>query len=452
MFKRIANYSLLFILCVLIMMPCFTLADSNITQEVNIYPSEDSNKYSAVINWKIDGVHTKGIVSYWKMWNDQYTSIHEPFIRSGDCTHYTLIDGLEKGFMYRYTIVAIDNSSEKYISDELHFLAKGPVSNQQWSDNDLRILNIKASVDFIPLNRLTSDDIYYLFDKRVIDNQDEYTKVIKVKIDHSKDAFCKVLYKNEYSDLFGLNYTDELITQQFSDFSIGYILAPIEGEYHYRIYCFADLENPNRDTSYVYSNDYIFNYKIKDGLEYNMPFRSSTDGGLYIIYNGERYLIQDNYTLLFKGFLIDEVNLIDGDLLKNYPFVGTFYGKLNNGDLIRLENHSSVYLIENNYRRPIISSDIFECLGYNWDEVQIVPMESFDYYLPGNTINQCTDNIFNGSLVSVLNNPAIHFIKDNIKMPFYSEFVFKRYGFDWSDVKTITQDQLDSFDLGDILY
>lgn len=117
---------------------------------------------------------------------------------------------------------------------------------------------------------------------------------------------------------------------------------------------------------------------------------------------------------------------------------------LNNNDLVKEFNNPTVYLIENNKKRPIQSEQAFIAKGFFWSA--IIEVNDLSAYDIGVIIAEQTVQFSNNDLVKEFNNPAVYLIQDNKKQPIFNEQAFISNGFKWSDIKET--DDLSAYQTG----
>ena len=66
---------------------------------------------------------------------------------------------------------------------------------------------------------------------------------------------------------------------------------------------------------------------------------------------------------------------------------------IRDGVLVRSENNSAVYFVSDGVRKPIISAEIFEQLGFSWSDVVVVSDEILNLNKIGDSINIILENI-----------------------------------------------------------
>lgn len=191
---------------------------------------------------------------------------------------------------------------------------------------------------------------------------------------------------------------------------------------------------------------------------FKVPYILRTENNLY-----EIHLITINFDqkggLLFPDFgsRIKSIILMPINMFKkenfssnesNTPFslrLTTIVSRPNlysDGTLVVAEQDSKVYLIEDGAKRWIASADIFLARGFKWGDIKRVLANDLVLYPEGKTINWPE-----GSLVKSTQ-PTVYIVSDENKRPFSSAEVFNGLGYNWKNIKIISQQELDQFQLG----
>ena len=106
-------------------------------------------------------------------------------------------------------------------------------------------------------------------------------------------------------------------------------------------------------------------------------------GGVYWVSNGAKAPLWDAVLLKtkFKGMSITQES---PEKLASFETVDPAI--FNDGELIKTNISPAVYVIDKKKTRAIVSGDIFEKLGYKWENIVSVPVNIFELYEPGDPI------------------------------------------------------------------
>lgn len=94
--------------------------------------------------------------------------------------------------------------------------------------------------------------------------------------------------------------------------------------------------------------------------------QDNTTGGVYYVQNGEKAPIWAR-EILDTRFPRARITPVHPDELATYATASPL--NFADGELVRTETDPAVYFIENGARRPITSGELFEKLGFNWNNV-----------------------------------------------------------------------------------
>lgn len=118
--------------------------------------------------------------------------------------------------------------------------------------------------------------------------------------------------------------------------------------------------------------------------------------------------------------------------------------------LIKYPESPAVYLVEDGQKRPIVSGEVFEALGYDWSDIEVVD-DSVDFET-GDVVDG--DDIelgeYEGKLVKYAEFTTVYLIENNLKRPIVSGEVFETLGYNWDDIIVIS-DSI-QFETGEMIY
>lgn len=92
-------------------------------------------------------------------------------------------------------------------------------------------------------------------------------------------------------------------------------------------------------------------------------------GGVYFVQDGKKYplIAKDIMKINFPRYKIIRIS---PEELEKYPRQDSI--KIKDGELVVTTDSSSVFVISNGTKRPISSGDVFEKLGYKWENIRTV--------------------------------------------------------------------------------
>jgi hypothetical protein len=111
--------------------------------------------------------------------------------------------------------------------------------------------------------------------------------------------------------------------------------------------------------------------------------QNPVNGGVFFVESGTKYPVPDRVFLdtKFKGRTITRGTVAELEKYTTGPAV-TF----DNGELIKSDSVSTVYLVSEGQKRPFLSGDTFETLGYKWSNIITVSPQHLASYPPGEPV------------------------------------------------------------------
>ncbi len=97
--------------------------------------------------------------------------------------------------------------------------------------------------------------------------------------------------------------------------------------------------------------------------------QDKTTGGVYFVQDGLKHpiLTKDVLVLNYPQFHLTQVSPEELELYPTQEAV-----KLKDGLIVKSNEGSAVYVISNGQKRPVISGDVYERLGYKWENIHLV--------------------------------------------------------------------------------
>lgn len=191
---------------------------------------------------------------------------------------------------------------------------------------------------------------------------------------------------------------------------------------------------------------------------FKVPYILKTDSNLYEIHlmsvdsDQKGSLLFSDFGSRIKSIILMPINMYKRENFSsnepNTPFslrLTTAVSQpslYSDGTLVMVENETKVYLIENGAKRWIMSADIFIARGFNWPDIRRIPASDLALYSDGQVVNWP-----DGSLVKSAQ-PSVYVISGGNKRPFSSAEIFIGLGYAWKNIKTISQQELDQYQLG----
>ncbi|OIO49010.1 MAG: hypothetical protein AUJ34_01970 [Parcubacteria group bacterium CG1_02_41_12] len=107
-------------------------------------------------------------------------------------------------------------------------------------------------------------------------------------------------------------------------------------------------------------------------------------GAVFFVQDGKRYGLIDR-SIMNLRFKNQKPLPIHPDELNQYAYAAPL--KLQDGTIITSPESSSVYVISAGKRRPVISGEAFEKLGFKWDNIHEVPQKVVDLHPLGDPLD-----------------------------------------------------------------
>ncbi len=113
--------------------------------------------------------------------------------------------------------------------------------------------------------------------------------------------------------------------------------------------------------------------------------QNNQTGGVYWVEEGEKAPLLDRVLLTTK-FKSKKIIQVTPEELESYPLINPIM--FEDGELLTSPETRAVYLIYEGKKRPFSSADIFEKLGYKWENIITVSAKFLSRYEAGETIKE----------------------------------------------------------------
>jgi len=113
--------------------------------------------------------------------------------------------------------------------------------------------------------------------------------------------------------------------------------------------------------------------------------QNKVTGGVYWVIEGAKAPISDRIFLTTK-FKTKKIIRVSPAELDNYQTIDPV--KFADGELLKSDNSTAVYVLSEGRKRPIYSGDIFEKLGFQWSNIITVPPQILAQYDQGEPITE----------------------------------------------------------------
>ncbi len=222
--------------------------------------------------------------------------------------------------------------------------------------------------------------------------------------------------------------------------------------YYYKIKLKSELNKKNFE-SQIYSlqttalsNDYL-------GLHYHNGDLVSYQGKTYLLFNESKFRVYDNESVNTQK--IKPKNIASAHF-SYYEEDGAYWGAFYDGQVVKEEKGNTVYLIDGQYKRPIANWSVFTYLNYQAKDIVTAKRGQLSKYKNGAVIKHSQEltgqdkisTIYNNKLVKSESSSAVYILVNGKKLPFIDEDAFINNGFNFSQVKIISDNKIENLPLG----
>lgn len=164
---------------------------------------------------------------------------------------------------------------------------------------------------------------------------------------------------------------------------------------------------------------------------------------IYLVENGEKRWVTSPEVFESHNYGWDKVITINSEEMRDYT-EGPHFNKMRDRSLM-LGSNGKVYVVSDGKKKWITTENIFNDLGYKWDQVKRVDDAHISAYEDGGSITSSATHP-NGSLV-VFNN-GVWLIESGVKRPFFNVLAFEGNGYSWDKLATITDAEASTYATG----
>jgi hypothetical protein len=153
-------------------------------------------------------------------------------------------------------------------------------------------------------------------------------------------------------------------------------------------------------------------------------FRTDTSSAVYAIFDGKRHKILNEEVFSDYGFDWDEVKTVSAQTLQQYP----------HAKVVKSADDSKVYYIaeEINKKKHIPTEAIFLAYGNQWEDIVTISQKDLDSYS-------------DVRVVKTANSSTVYELIDGVKQAIVSPEEFVAAGYQWGEIVTIKQVELDYY-------
>ncbi len=188
---------------------------------------------------------------------------------------------------------------------------------------------------------------------------------------------------------------------------------------------------------------YNVNYR-KDGL-----IRAQGATGVYLVQNGTKRGFANAETFLSYGYqwsLVTNVTAVELGMLPVGTDIPYNVNYRNNG-LIRAQNTTGVYLIQNGAKRGFSTAEAFLSYGYQWTTVVNVTSVELGMIPTGAEVVYNV-HFRDGKLIRKAGSDGVYLVENGAKRGFPNAQVFLNHGYKWEDVISVSDVEFGSIPTG----
>lgn len=171
---------------------------------------------------------------------------------------------------------------------------------------------------------------------------------------------------------------------------------------------------------------------------------------VYVLWGSYRNPVRSKVDFDALGYRSYAVRTVTSADLKGYKLGATLaHVATTEGTLITAAGDSTVYLVEDGYRRPVAGPSVLTARGRSLREVKrLHPVQLQQLPLGSRvTVNERRD----GQLVRTTANPTVYLLDHGEKKPIVSAMAFETRGFHWDAVKVVRPSELEPYPTGEAI-
>lgn len=163
---------------------------------------------------------------------------------------------------------------------------------------------------------------------------------------------------------------------------------------------------------------------------------------VYVVEDGVKMPIQSPVVLSSNGLSFSDVEEVDQDEADTYANGDPL--NYADGTMVREENKPEVYVVANGQKKHILDPVSFTNLGYNWNNVVVVPANSLGIFKNASPMNSNSTHP-EGALIRVEGTPTVYVVEGAKKIPISDIQLFNARKYDWNKVLVVKPAQAAKF-------
>jgi len=186
------------------------------------------------------------------------------------------------------------------------------------------------------------------------------------------------------------------------------------------------------------------------GTHSNGTLIKGTTANVYFLENGDKRLVKSWTSFLCNGFDPNAILTVSDSEVSSYISDSDLLCP--SGTLLK-GTAASVYVVNedvyHNYTRRLITSEaVFTAAGYSWSSINTVSDTELGWYTAGTNYDETAVARPNGTLIKTAFSAYVYVLDAGQKRLVSSETAFVTQGFSWSNIRTVTLVELNSYGTG----
>jgi len=165
---------------------------------------------------------------------------------------------------------------------------------------------------------------------------------------------------------------------------------------------------------------------------------------VYVIEDGVKMPIQSPTVLSSNGLSFGDVEEVDQAEADTYSDAEPL--NYADGTMVRETDKPEVYVIANGQKKHILDPVAFADLGYNWNNVVVVPAKSLGIFNNAAPMNSNSAHP-EGALIRVEGTPTVYVVEGGKKIPISDIQLFNARKYDWNKVLVVKDKQAKKFNV-----
>ncbi|MEK7159543.1 MAG: hypothetical protein AAB766_03545 [Patescibacteria group bacterium] len=189
-------------------------------------------------------------------------------------------------------------------------------------------------------------------------------------------------------------------------------------------------------------------YLIGNSIKFpNYTLLISPTDNVYMLVDNKLRLFESKQVWQTLGFNPEEFEILDMSDFSTYEFgeLITLASSYPAGALLQNKATGGVYFVQDGIKYPIATKDILK-INYLKYHLSPVAVTELDKYATGDPIK-----LRDGELIKSKDAPTVYVISDGKKLPIISGDVFERLGYKWSNIKLVESSSLVNLELGPMI-